>query len=126
MDHPPLDHHGAQMKQDPMRRSVLAIIQQADLKRPLPSDRLADLHHGAAVGGGPLEDPAVPADDLAARVAVHGEEPAGGEDDGVAGDGRVGEEEAAGKVVEGVEYGVGVVEGEGLGEAEAIHHGDRD
>lgn len=97
-----------------MRRSVLPVIKQADLERPLLPYRLADLQHRPPVSGRALEHPAVPAEDLLTGVSGHGEEPVAGEDDGVACDTRVRDQEAALDLVEGLRDPIGVTGGERL------------
>lgn len=91
---------GAEPEQDPERGAVPAVVQQGDLDRRLRPDRLPHRRHGPAARAGALEDVGIAAEDVAGAVAGHVEKPPAGEDDGVAGEGRVGDEEVARQLLE--------------------------
>lgn len=104
---------GGDAEEHPKGRAVFAVIEQNELRGSFGSDGFADLEEGGAGSVGALEKGGGAAEDLAARVAGELEEGGAGEDDGVAGEGGVGDGEAVREEVEGVARLAGVARLEG-------------
>ena len=103
--------HGRNRQAIPERRPVLPVIQELHDAWALRFEGGPNRRHIVGVGEGPLEEPAVAAQDFVGRVAGHPLEPFVRIDKRLVGQAGVGDGDALGGDVEGL-----VLQGEPLGE----------